>query len=76
MTDKDIIQIAAMNGWEASVREETDDTKYVTFWRYMRSGMPFVFTVEVNDGIAGSLAAEIISLVDAIDQKPVPGNGW
>lgn len=33
MTDKDIIQIAAMNGWEASVREETDDTKYVTFWR-------------------------------------------
>lgn len=42
----------------------------------MRSGMPFVFTVEVNDGRAGSLAAEIISLVDAIDQKPVPGNGW
>ena len=54
MTDKDIIQIAAMNGWKASVREKTDGTKYVSFRRYMRSGMPFVFTVEVKDGRADS----------------------
>lgn len=33
MTDKDIIQIATMNGWKASVREETDGTKYVSFRR-------------------------------------------
>ena len=69
MTDKDIIHIAAMNDWKASVWEEPDDTKHVTFRRYMRSGMPFVFTVEVNDGRVGSLAAEIISLVDAIDPE-------
>lgn len=67
MTDKDIIQIAAMSGWKASVKEEPDGTRCASFRRYMRSGMPFVFTVEVNDGRAGSLAAEIISLVDAID---------
>ena len=35
----------------------------------MRSGMPFVFTVEMKDSRAGSLAAEIISLVDAIDPE-------
>lgn len=69
MTDKDIIQIAATNGWEASVREEPDGTKRVSFRRHMKSGMPFVFTVEVNDGRTDSLAAEIISLVDAIDPK-------
>lgn len=69
MTDKDIIQIATMNGWKASVREETDGTKYVSFRRYMKSEMPFVFTVEVYDGRADSLAAEIISLVDAIDPE-------
>ena len=69
MTDKDIIQIAAMNGWNASVREETDGTKYVSFRRYMKSGMPFDFTVAVKDGRTGSLAAEIISLVDAIDPE-------
>lgn len=67
MIDKDIIHIAAMNDWKTSVKEEQDGTKRVSFWRYMRSGMPFVFTVEVNDGRAGNLAAEIISLVDAID---------
>lgn len=67
MTDKDIIQIAATNGWEASVREEPDGTKRVSFRRHMKSGIPFVFTVEVNDGRTDSLAAEIISLVDAID---------
>lgn len=69
MTDKDIIQIATMNGWKASVREETDGTKYVSFRRYMKSEMPFDFTVEVKDGRADSLAAEIISLVDAIDPE-------
>ena len=69
MTDKDIIQIAAMNGWNASVREETDGTKYVSFRRYMKSGMPFDFTVAVKDGRTGSLAAEIISLVDVIDPE-------
>lgn len=69
MTDKDIIHIAAMNGWKASVNKEPDGTKCVSFRRYMRSGMPFVFTVEVNDGRAESLAAEIISLVDAIDPE-------
>lgn len=69
MTNKDIIHIAAMNGWKASVREEPDGTKRVSFQRYMKSGMPFVFTVEVNDGRAESLAAEIISLVDVIDPE-------
>ena len=69
MTDKDIIHIAAMNGWKASVNEEPNGTKCASFRRYMRSEMPFVFTVEVNDGRAGSLAAEIISLEDAIDPE-------
>lgn len=69
MTDKDIIRIAAVNGWKASVKEEPDGTKCVSFWRYMRSGMPFDFTVEMKDCRAKSLAAEIISLVDAIDPK-------
>lgn len=69
MTDKNIIHIAAMNGWKASVREETDGIKYVSFRRHMRSGMPFDFTVEIKDNMAGSLAAEIISLVDAIDPE-------
>lgn len=31
MTDKDIIHIAAMNGWKTSVMEEPDDTKRVSF---------------------------------------------
>ena len=66
MTDKDIIHIAAINGWKASVNEEPDGTKCASFQRYMRSGMPFVFTVEMKDSRAGRLAAEIISLVDAI----------
>ena len=35
----------------------------------MRSEMPFDFTGEVKDGRADSLAAEIISLVDAIDPE-------
>lgn len=69
MTDKNIIHIAAMNGWKASVREETDGIKYVSFRRHMRSGMPFVFTVEIKGNMAGSLAAKIISLVDAINPE-------
>ena len=69
MTDKDIIHIAAINGWKASVKEEPDGTKCASFRQYISSGMPFVFTVKVKDGRAGSLAAEIISLVDAIDPE-------
>lgn len=69
MTDKDIIHIAAVNGWKAVVREELDSTKCASFRQYMRSGMQFDFTVEMKDCRAKSLAAEIISLVDAIDPK-------
>lgn len=69
MTDKDIIHIAAVNGWKAAVWEEPDGIKCVTFQRYMRSGIQFDFTVEMKDCRAKSLAAEIISLVDAIDPK-------
>lgn len=69
MTDKDIIHIAAMNGWRASVMENPDGTKRVCFRRYMGSGIPFTFTAEMSDGRAESLAGEIISLVDAIDPE-------
>lgn len=69
MTDKDIIHIAAVNGWKAAVWEEPDGIKCVTFQRYMRSGIQFDFTVEMKDCRAKSLAAEIISLVDAIDPE-------
>lgn len=69
MTDKDIIHIAVMNGWKASVMETPDGTKRVCFRRYMGSGIPFTFTAEISDGRAESLAGEIISLVDAIDPE-------
>lgn len=68
METKDILCIAAKNGWSASFSEQADKVSF-DFRRKTLSGVPFCFTAETDNGNVRHLISEIVSFVDAIEPE-------
>ena len=65
MTDRQIIRIATVNGWNVSTRTE-NGIRCFDFRRKTLGGVPFCFTVGMKDDKVENLVEEIKSFVDAI----------
>ncbi len=63
-----VFAIAIQLGWAATPRYK-DGELYIDFHRKTLSGVPFSFTVKMEEGKIGNLVKEIESFVDAIDPE-------
>lgn len=65
MTDRQIIRIATVNGWNVPTRTE-NGIRCFDFRRKTLGGVPFCFTVGMKDDKVENLVEEIKSFVDTI----------
>ena len=72
MLQKDIIRIAAKNGWRVKIISTERGFSY-DFQRRTLGGYSFCFTAELIEGRVGTLVDEIISFVDELDPERYAG---
>ncbi len=68
MLQKDIIRIAAQNGWRVKIISTKRGFSY-DFQRRTLGGVPFTFTAELSGYCPGTLVEEILSFVDELNPE-------
>lgn len=72
MLQKDIIRIAAKNGWRVKITSTKNGFSY-DFQRRTLGGLPFSFTAELSGYCPGTLVEEILSFVDELNPERLAG---
>ena len=70
---RNIIRIAARQGWLVSVTMSEENSFYFDFRRRTLGGFPFCFTAELSKNRPSTLVDEIFSFVDELDPVRVAG---